>query len=169
FGSVWVATVPRDFAIVAAVLAAVVTTEMLRVRGGVSLPARAAAYATAIFTAYLFVHYPGPAPSRVESVTVLAPAGVGGAIALPVRSASLKQEFGTTPTDSLIAFGVFALMVFGMVDVDSRSIVELVAYTTVLLYGCEVMISAASRSRVLHAACLAALTILAVRGVLPSL
>jgi len=168
FGSVWVATVPRDFAIVAGLLAAVIAAEMLRAPAGVSLPARAAAYATAIFTAYLFVNYPGSGQTRIEPITVLALAALGVAIALHVRFVSMKQEFGTTPTDYLIAFGVLALMVFGVVDIDSRSIVELVAYTTVLLYGCEVVISVAARSRVLHAACLAALTILAVRGVLPS-
>jgi len=168
FGSLWVATVPRDFAIVAGILAAVVATEMLRAPAGGSLAGRAAAYATAIFTAYLFVNYPGTAQSRVELVTVLALATLGVAVALHVRFVSMKQEFGTTPTDYLIAFGLFALMVFGVVDIDSRSIVELVAYTIVLLYGCEVAISVASRSRVLHAACLAALTIMAVRGVLPA-
>jgi hypothetical protein len=66
----------------------------------------------------------------------------------------------------LIVFGVIALAVFGSIDIESRSIVELVAYTTVLLYGCEVVISVARRSRWLHVATLASLTIMAMRGAL---
>jgi UDP-GlcNAc:undecaprenyl-phosphate GlcNAc-1-phosphate transferase len=164
-GSLWVATVPRDFAVVAGVLAAVVAAEMLRAPAAGSLATRAAIYATAIFTAYLFINYPGLARPRVELVTVLALGILAVAIAIHVRFAATKQEFGTTPTDYLIVFGVIALTVFGTIDIDSRSVVELVAYTTVLLYGCEVAISVARRTRLLHAAALAALTILAVRGV----
>jgi hypothetical protein len=63
---------------------------------------------------------------------------------------------------------VIALTVFGTIDIDSRSVVELVAYTTVLLYGCEVAISVARRTRLLHAATLTALMILAVRGAVAS-
>jgi UDP-GlcNAc:undecaprenyl-phosphate GlcNAc-1-phosphate transferase len=167
-GSLWVATVPRDFAVVAGVLAAVVAAEMLRAPAAGSLAARAAIYATAIFTAYLFINYPGLARPRVEFVTVLALGILAVAIAIHVRFAATKQEFGTTPTDYLIVFGVIALTVFGTIDIDSRSVVELVAYTTVLLYGCEVAISVARRTRFLHAATLAALMILAVRGAVAS-
>lgn len=167
-GSLWVATVPRDFAVVAGVLAAVIAAEMLRAPAAGSLPARAAIYATAIFTAYLFINYPGFARPRVEFVTVLALGILAVAIAIHVRFASTKQEFGTTPTDYLIVFGVIALTVFGTIDIDSRSVVELVAYTTVLLYGCEVAISVARRTRILNAAALAALMILAVRGAVAS-
>ena len=86
------------------------------------------------------------------------------AIAIQVRFASAKQEFGTTPTDYLIVFGVIALAVFGTIDIDSRSVVELVAYTTVLLYGCEVVISVMRGTRILNAAALVALVIMAARG-----
>jgi len=167
-GSIWVATVPRDFAIVAAVLAAVVAAEMLRAPAAGSLPARASIYATAIFTAYLFINYPGLAQPRVEFITVLALGTLAAAVAIHVRFVSIKKEFGTTPTDYLIVFGVIALIVFGTIDINSRSVVELVAYTTVLLYGCEVVISVARRTRYLHAATLAALMILAVRGAIAS-
>jgi UDP-GlcNAc:undecaprenyl-phosphate GlcNAc-1-phosphate transferase len=165
-GSLWVATVPRDFAAVAGVLAVVVAAELLRAPAAGSLAARAAIYATAIFSAYLFINYPGLAKPRVEFVTVLALSFLAVAIALHVRFASTKKEFGTTPTDYLIVFGVIALAVFGTIDIDSRSVVELVAYTTVLLYGCEVVISVTRRMPVLNAAALAALTIMAVRGAL---
>lgn len=168
-GSLWVATVPRDFAVVAGVLAAVMAAEVLRSPVGASLPARAAIYATAIFSAYLFINYPGLAQPRVEFIAVLALGVLAAAIAIHVRFASTKQQFGTTPTDYLIVFGIIALVVFGTIDINSRSVVELVAYTTVLLYGCEVVISVARRSPWLHGAALTALTIMAVRGVVGAL
>jgi UDP-GlcNAc:undecaprenyl-phosphate GlcNAc-1-phosphate transferase len=163
-GSLWVATVPRDFAVIAGVLAAVVAAEMLRAPAAGSLAARAAIYATAIFSAYLFINYPGLARPRVELVAALALGFLAVAIAIHVRFAATTQQFGTTPTDYLIVFGVIALAVFGAIDIDSRSVVELVAYTTVLLYGCEVVISVTRGTRLLSAAALAALAIMAARG-----
>lgn len=168
-GSLWVATVPRDFAVVAGVLAAVVAAEMLRAPAAGSLAARASIYATAIFSAYLFINYPGLAEPRVDLFAVLALGCLAVAIAIHVRFAATKQEFGTTPTDYLIVFGVIALAVFGAIDIDSRSVVELVAYTTVLLYGCEVVISVARGTRMLNAAAFAALLIMAVRGAIAAL
>jgi UDP-GlcNAc:undecaprenyl-phosphate GlcNAc-1-phosphate transferase len=91
---------------------------------------------------------------------------LAAAIAAYVRFAT-KQEFGTTPTDYLVVFGVLALIVFGAVDTSSRAIVELVAYATILLYGCEVVLGRGSqRWPVLHVSAFATLAILALRGVL---
>jgi len=163
-GSLWVATVPRDFAFIAGVLAAVIVAEMLRAPAKGSLLTRGSIYATVIFSAYLFVNHPGAAGPPVEVLAVLVLGALAAAIAIHVRFAPTKQAFGTTPTDYLIVFGVVALMVFGSIDTQSRYVVELVAYTTVLLYGCEVVISTARRTRWLHAATLAVLMIMAVRG-----
>ena len=166
FGSVWVTTVPRDFAIAAGVLAAVVLAETLRARGGRSPLARAAVYAAAIFCAYLLILYPRPEGPPVHVVTLGAMAVLAAAIAAYVRFAP-KQEFGTTPTDYLIVFGVLALIVFGTVDTSSRAIVELVVFATILLYGCEVVLARGSpRFPVMHVSAFATLAILALRGVL---
>jgi UDP-GlcNAc:undecaprenyl-phosphate/decaprenyl-phosphate GlcNAc-1-phosphate transferase len=165
-GTLWVATIPRDFAIVAAVLAAVVTAELLRSRGASSVLVRGAIYVTAIFSAYLIVHYPGTAGPPVQAATATAIAALAVAIAFYVRVSS-EQRFGTTPTDYLIAFGVLALTAFGSVDIYSRPLAELIAYATVLLYGCEVVINRfARRFNLLHASTLASLAIMAARGVL---
>ena len=81
---------------------------------------------------------------------------------------SAQQEFGTTPTDYLGVFGILALIAFGIADVGSRTIVELVAYAIVLLYGCEIVLgrAAARRWPLLHVSTVATLTILAFRGAL---
>jgi hypothetical protein len=62
---------------------------------------------------------------------------------------------------------MLALIAFGAADVGSRSIVELVAYAIVLLYGCEIALSRAParQSPLLHVSTVATLTILAFRGV----
>jgi len=164
-GSLWVGTVPHDFAIVAGILAAVVAAEMFRTRAGDSLLVRASVYAAAIFCAYLFVNYPGVGAEPVRFVGQVTVLTLAGAIVIYMRFAA-KQEFGTTPTDYLIVFGVLALAVFSGVEVNSRSVVELVALATVLLYGCEVVIALPARSAALHVATLATLAILAVRGAL---
>ena len=166
FGSVWVATVPRDFAIAAGVLAAVVLAETLRTRAGRSPLARAAVYAAAIFCAYLLIQYPRAEDAPVHAVTLGTMVILAAAIAAYVRFAT-RQEFGTTPTDYLVVFGVLALIVFGAVDTSSRAIVELVAYATILLYGCEVVLGRGSqRWPVLHVSTFATLAILALRGAL---
>jgi len=166
FGSVWVATVPRDFAIAAGVLAAVVLAETLRAGAGRSPLARAAVYAAAIFCAYLLILYPRSDAVTVHAATLAAMEILAVAIAAYVRFAS-KQEFGTTPTDYLVVFGVLALIVFGAVDTSSRAIVELVAFATILLYGCEVVLARGSqRWPVMHVSTFATLAILALRGVL---
>jgi UDP-GlcNAc:undecaprenyl-phosphate GlcNAc-1-phosphate transferase len=166
FGSVWVATVPRDFAIAAGVLAAVVLAETLRTRAGRSPLARAAVYGAAIFCAYLLILYPRAEDAPVHAVTLGTMVILAAAIAAYVRFAT-RQEFGTTPTDYLVVFGVLALIVFGAVDTSSRAIVELVVYATILLYGCEVVLGRGSqRWPVLHVSTFATLAILALRGML---
>src|SRR5262245_51261137 len=167
FASLWVARVPRDFAIVAGVLACVVLAEMLRERVGRSIVARVAIYAAAIFSAYLLIFYPGAADTPVRVATIGVIGLLATAIAVYVRWAA-QQEFGATPTDYLVVFGILALIAFGVADVGSRTIVELVAYAIVLLYGCEIVLGRAATRRwpLLHVSTIATLTILAFRGTL---
>jgi UDP-GlcNAc:undecaprenyl-phosphate GlcNAc-1-phosphate transferase len=162
----WVSEVPRDFSVAAGVLAAVVAVELLRTRAAGSIVTRTAIYTTAIFSAYLLVLYPGSAAERPQVAMIATMAVLAVAIALYVRTTT-KQEFGTTPTDYLVVFGVLAMIAFGSIGTGSRGVVELVAYATVLLYGCEVVLGrSVKRWPVLDAAALAALTVMAVRGAL---
>src|SRR5262249_54450753 len=114
---------------------------------------------------YLAVNYPGIGASELRPFGVAAVLLVAAAVVIYIRFGA-RQEFGTTPTDYLIVFGVLALAVFSGVNVNSRSMVELVALTTVLLYGCEVVIGVPKRSQALHVAALTTLAVLAVRGAL---
>jgi UDP-GlcNAc:undecaprenyl-phosphate GlcNAc-1-phosphate transferase len=167
FTSLWVARVPADFAIVAGLLACIVVADMLLTRTARSIGARAAIYAAAIFSAYLLIFYPGAAGTPVRAAAVCVIGLLAAAIAVYVRL-SARKEFGTTPTDYLMAFGTLALIAFGLADVGSRTIVELVAYAIVLLYGCEIALDRAAVRRwpLLHVSTVATLTILAFRGAL---
>jgi hypothetical protein len=164
FTSLWVARVPPDFAIAAAVLACIVVAEMLRARTRRSVATRAAIYAAAIFSAYLLIFYPGAADVPVRAATITIIVTLALAIAMYVRL-STRQEFGATPTDYLVVFGILALIAFGAADIGSRAIVELVAFAVVLLYGCEILLGAAvQRWPWLYVSTLATLAILAFRG-----
>ena len=156
FGSLWVAKVPRDFALSAGVLAAVVVAEMLRRRATSSAVVRAAVYAAAIFSSYLLILYPRSADSVMQPVMGALVGLLALAIAAYARFAT-RQEFSTTPTDYLVVFGILALIVFGVVDTNSRTMVEFVACATVLLYGCEIAIGRVTRWPSLYMSTLATL------------
>lgn len=165
-GSVSVAHVPRDVAIVAALLAAAVATEIGRSRANGSMLVRLAVYVTAISSVYLIINYPGATERTVQIATLAIVTLLAAAISGYVKFASDKT-FGTTPTDYLILFLVLALLIFGSIDIDSRTIVEIVVYAVVLLYSCEVLIGVSSkRWNALHLSTLASLTIMALRGAL---
>ncbi|HUI61354.1 MAG TPA: MraY family glycosyltransferase, partial [Steroidobacteraceae bacterium] len=164
--SLWVARVPPDVALVAALLAAVVATEMGRRRAISSSFVRLAVYVAAIASVYLVVNYPGMVQGAVQFGTLAVVAALVAAISGYLRFATDKK-FGITPTDYLIVFVVLALLIFGSIDIGARAVVEIVVYAVVLLYGCEVLISFTSRRwNALHLSTLAALTIMAVRGTL---
>jgi UDP-GlcNAc:undecaprenyl-phosphate GlcNAc-1-phosphate transferase len=164
-GSLWVAQVPKDFAAIAAVLAALVALELFLSRAASSMLVRLAIYVTAIFSAYLMIHYPGIVRRPVDTVTLVVMVLLAVAIAAYVRFTA-EQKFGTTPTDYLIVFGILALTVFGSIDIGSHAVVELVFYATVLMYGCEVVIDRSAYRPMLHVSTLVTLAVLAIRGAL---
>jgi UDP-GlcNAc:undecaprenyl-phosphate GlcNAc-1-phosphate transferase len=164
-GPLGVARVPPDVALVAAVLAAVVATQIGRSRANGSALVRLAIYVAAIASVYLFIDYPGASSRPLQPVVLILVASLAVAIAGYVRFAT-DYRFGTTPTDYLILFVVLALLVFGNLDIGARALVEIVVYAIVLLYSCEVLIGVtAKRWNVLHLSTLGSLTIIAVRSV----
>ena len=65
--------------------------------------------------------------------------------------------------------GVVALLVFGSIDVNSRSVIEAVLFATVLMYACEIIVGTAAASssrRLLQCSTLGTLLIITLRGVL---
>jgi UDP-GlcNAc:undecaprenyl-phosphate/decaprenyl-phosphate GlcNAc-1-phosphate transferase len=166
--ALWVAHVPSDLAVAAAALAVVAATQLLWPRAVKPALLRLAIYATAIFPAYLMLNYPGAVPQTVQSLTIAVTIVLAIAIAAYIRFGA-AERFGTTPTDYLIVCGVAALMVFGSIEVDSRSVVEAVLFALVLMYACEIIVGSApanSSRRVLQFSTLGTLLIITFRGVL---
>jgi UDP-GlcNAc:undecaprenyl-phosphate GlcNAc-1-phosphate transferase len=166
--AVWVARIPSDFAEAAAVLAVVAASQLLWPRALKPALLRLAIYATAIFPAYLMITYPEAIPHIVQSVTIAVIIVLAVAIAAYIRFGA-EQRFGTTPTDYLIACGVAALMVFGTIEVNSRSVVEAVLFAIVLMYACEIIVGSPPGSpsrRVLQFSTLGSLLIITLRGAL---
>lgn len=170
-GSMWVAQVPREIGVVAAVFSALLAVELwlARARPLRTRVVRVTMYVAAIASAYLIVSYPGHAAERaVEVGTIAVVAALVVAIGAYVRFAD-DAKFETTPTDFLIIFALLVLIVLAGIDASagSRALVEVVVYAVVLLYSCEVLIGrTVQRWNGFNMAALAALAVMAVRGLL---
>ena len=160
--------IPTDLAVTAALLSAVPAVYLFWPRMVHPALLRLAIYATAIIPAYLLISYPEEFPQRAESLTIALTVVLAAAMVLYV-SLGAEQRFGTTPTDYLIVCGVVALLVFGSIDVNSRSVIEAVLFATVLMYACEIIVGTAAASssrRLLQCSTLGTLLIITLRGVL---
>lgn len=165
-GPMGVAHVPGDVALVAALLAVVIGTQVGRSRADTSVLVRFVVYVAAIATVYLYVIAPSTAQHPLQPIILGLIATLAIAIGCYVKFSS-DYRFDTTPTDYLILFVVLALLVFGNLDIGVRALVEVVAYAVILLYSCEVLIGITSGSRwnVLHLSAFASLTLIALRGI----
>lgn len=161
-GALFSHTVPRDFGMVSGVLALMIAVEILRRRDSVAM--RLGTYVAAVFSCYLFIKYPPQVSLPVQHISLVFIIALAVAIGLFVKY-SREVQFGTTPTDYLIAFGVLALVVFGGIDVKARETVQIIMYSVVLLYACEAVLGRKTGKRhVLNAATAVALLGMAVRG-----
>jgi len=166
--ALWLARVPSDFAVAAALLAVVPAVQLLWPRLVWPALLRLAIYAAAIFPAYLLLSFPQAIPPSLQSLTITVIAVLTVAIVVYVRF-SAEERFGATPTDYLIVCGVVALIIYGSIEVNSRNVVEAVLLATVLMYACEVLVgstSGTSSRRLLQYSTLGTLLIITLRGVL---
>jgi len=124
-------------------------------------------YVKATASAYLLINFPGAAaPHSVEIAALALVVALVASIGAYVPAAS-KDKFGTTPTDYLIVFALVALMILAAIDARARTLVEIIVFTVVLLYGCEVLIGRSIRRwNGVNVATLLTLTIIALRGLL---
>jgi UDP-GlcNAc:undecaprenyl-phosphate GlcNAc-1-phosphate transferase len=164
-GSVLGPPAPRDVAWVATVLAILLGGHMLLRRSQQSLLVKLAVYVAAIMSAYLIVNtVSGPQGLHVivPGLVIALAAAIGGYVTL-----GSGRQFGTTPTDFLVLFVLFVLLLFGNLDVAARTLMDVIVYAIVLLYGCEVLITLlpVRRFNPLLLSALLTLTIVAIRGV----
>jgi UDP-GlcNAc:undecaprenyl-phosphate/decaprenyl-phosphate GlcNAc-1-phosphate transferase len=156
--------VPRDFGVVSGVLAVITVVEIALKRERGSLAMRLSMYVAAVFSSYLFSHFgpTGDSPLHLLSIALIVVLAI--AVGVFIRYTS-DRNFGSTPTDYLIVFGLLALLVFGGIDSTARATVQTIIYSVVLLYGCEAMLwHQTQRFNSLTFATIISLTTLAVRG-----
>ncbi len=166
-GACWINAVPRDFGVISGVIfAAVVVDFFTHKQGAISPITRGASYVTAVFVAYLIINHPGVSGPVSDTWIMSFIIVLALLVALCIRFTA-KSQFGTTPTDYLIVFGVLALVFFGNLDVEARETSQLVMYAIVLLYGCELVIAQMrDRWNAFSFATAIALGVLAYRGIL---
>lgn len=156
--------VPRDFGVISGVLAVITVVELVLKREQGSLAMRLSIYVAAVFSSFLFAHFgpTGDSPAHLLSIGLIVL--LAAAVGVFIRYTS-DQNFGSTPTDYLIVFGVLALLVFGGMNNTGRATVQTIIYSVVLLYACEAMLwQPMKRFNPLAMATVISLLTLAIRG-----
>lgn len=165
-GAVSVVEVPRDFAVISAVLFAGLLAELLFGRSRQSIIVRGVVYIAAVFVAYLFGTESGLDPrllSRIQLVYFLV---LAAAVGLTIRY-SQEVSFRTTPTDYLLVFIVLAVGVLPGEIFSGNAVATGMVQAVIIIYGCELLMHRdGSRWNALSVASLAALGLFAVRGIL---
>jgi UDP-GlcNAc:undecaprenyl-phosphate/decaprenyl-phosphate GlcNAc-1-phosphate transferase len=166
--AVWVADIPKDLAPAAAVIAAVPAIQLLWPQRVSPALLRVVIYATAMFPAWVLINEPQalsrPAYELIAALIVLLLAS----IVLYMRLDG-NRRFETNPTDYLIACGVVALLVCGVIGLSSRNVVEAILLATVLMYAAEIIVGSGQGSpgrRWLEYSTLGTLLIISLRGAL---
>jgi UDP-GlcNAc:undecaprenyl-phosphate GlcNAc-1-phosphate transferase len=158
-----VPAVPRDFAVISAVLAVICIIELFSVRKALSFSVRGSIYVVVLFS--LFLAHGGNAYGLLGSTLSFAYFGLLAlAIAFAVRY-SAEIEFQTTPMDYLILLGVVMIAIGGGRLLEFRELSSVIVKAVILLYGCEVVVEKLrGRWNLLNIVTTLALGILAYKG-----
>lgn len=163
-GVALVTEVPRDFAVISAVLAIVLAAELLFGADRSSIVRRGIVYVTVVFVTYLLANEPRLDTALHQRVEVLFYATLAVAIGLTIRY-SRDIEFRTTPTDYLLVFIVLAIGIVPGELFAGNEIAAGLIKAVILIYGCELLLhEGAGRRNPLTLAALAALGWLALSG-----
>lgn len=168
--TLWVATVPRDFGVVAAVLFVLVGLELTFRPRARTLSIRGGIYVVAIFSVYLMVDQPQYMSSYLGVFNAFFFVILALAISLTVPNIVHNQDgdrFEVTPMDYLIVFGVMTIGIFGSRFLQMQELCMVMVKAIILLYGCELLISRlGQRWNELNVTAVAALGILGMRGLI---
>ena len=165
-GAAVVTAVPRDFAVISLVLAAVLSIEMLFGRENVSIIRRGIVYVTIVFLTYLLAAGAVPEDTLLPRMEIVFFGVLAVAVALTIRY-SREVEFRTTPTDYLLLFIVLAVGVLPGELFAGNEVAAGLIKAVILIYASELLLHArASRWNPLSIGTLAALVWLAAKGLL---
>ncbi|MGH8644028.1 MAG: MraY family glycosyltransferase [Gammaproteobacteria bacterium] len=163
-GSLGVASVPRDFGIIATLLFAVVIAELAFSKGSRSVTARGAIYVAAIFAVYLTIHEPSGLAPYMKSIEFGYFFVLSMAIALCVRC-TRENMFEITPMDFLIVCGAVTAGILGGRNLQIQETSFIVIKAIILLYGCELLLSRLVKKwNILNISAVMALGVLGARG-----
>ena len=159
-----VKTVPRDFGVVSAVLAAIMLLYLVLRGRKDSIVIQAIIYATAAFVVYLETKFIGERALLLNAAETVYFLAIAAAIGLAIRYAQEKQ-FRTTPTDYLVVFIVLFAGLLLHNTPDKADIGYMAVKLIIIFYGCElIIVRLQDRWNVLNSSTLASLAVLAVRG-----
>lgn len=165
-GVALVEEVPRDFALISAVLALLLAADLVFGSASSSLVRRGVVYVTVVFVTYLMTSGSMIAPGTPQRTEIVLYAILAAAVGLTIRY-SRDIEFRTTPTDYLLVFIVLAIGVLpGEIFVGNEVATGLIK-AVILIYGSELLLhDHARRINALTLSALAALSWLALSGLL---
>jgi len=133
--------VPRDFAIISAVLFLVLLVELVFGRLGHTIFLRAVVYVTVVFLTYLMTQNAVVEGVLLHRGEIAFYAALALAVGLTIRY-SREIEFRTTPTDYLLVFIVVAIGILpGEVFSGNQIAIGLIK-AVILIYSCEVLLLA---------------------------
>ncbi|MBU2478342.1 MAG: hypothetical protein KKA36_04575, partial [Gammaproteobacteria bacterium] len=166
--SLLVEEIPRDFAVMSALISVLIIIEMVFGRAPRSIMRRALIYITAVFVVYLGVNYPPTFTSIAEPIIALfyTLVALSFAVAVKFSPGRRKVEFKTTNMDYLVLAVLLGSFVAtkGMVFGDAAMVfaIEII----VIFYACELLVTESrERWNGLGAASLLTVLILSVRGI----
>jgi UDP-GlcNAc:undecaprenyl-phosphate GlcNAc-1-phosphate transferase len=157
--------VPRDFGIIAAVLAAAMVIHFVARVAVVSIIAQAVHYVTAAFVVYLETRHFGQQVPGFDILEIVYFSALAGAIGLIIRYGE-KGDFKITPMDYLV---IFVVLIAGYIlhSMPDKVEVGLMAVKLIVVfYGCELIVLRMRRKlNALNVSSLITLFVLAYRGI----
>lgn len=165
-GTFFIGSVPRDFALISAVLAVVLAADLLFGANASSIVRRGIVYVTVVFITYLLASASSLDHQLLQRVEIVVYAVLAAVIGLTIRY-SRDIDFRTTPTDYLLVFIVLAIGVLPGELFNGNEVATGLIKAVILIYGSELLLhEKASRLNALTLVVLGALGWLAVQGLL---
>lgn len=167
--SLLIESVPRDFAVMAALIAVLITIEMLFGNAPRSTMRRALIYITAVFIVFLGINYPPELAYIAEPAVALffTLVALSFAVAVKFSPRRRKVEFKTTNMDYLVLSVLLGSFVASKGQVIGDTAMVFAIEIIVIFYACELLVTESrERWNGLAVGSLATVLILSARGLL---
>lgn len=165
-GSVWIDSVPRDFAVVSGVLFIIVTLEILFGKNASSMIMRGIAYTVSIFMVYLLAHGTLSSDNVTGIIYIIFFTCLAIAVAMVIHYES-TIPFKTTTMDYLVIFVILLISLMPKALLIEHNLSVMVVQSVIILYGSEVLINRyTARFNIMNVSVALSLAVLSARGLL---